>query len=202
MTQTAKNTFIGKKVWDGECVCWVHCSLCHPVSGTDRNVWTVVYGSSCWERRGDWLDAAWPGRASLIKGLKLISMWFHMVGCLLSSSLLSDFHSSSLNINWYANEATTLASIWSLARSLHPLIHLSSPSIFHCIVSSIIASSTCPHPFSSASLSFLRPSFSLPCTSVSIWMGSEQQRHKENEAGSSLYTRFPLYQPHYGTSGP
>ncbi len=90
------------------CVCVVSSLLlCHPALGRERKVRTAVYGSSCWGGRGGWLDADWPGRAALIKGLKLINLWFRMVGFLRSLSLSyffpsHTFQSFSLSSNWCA----------------------------------------------------------------------------------------------------
>lgn len=95
----SKNTLIGERRRDGkrERKCG---EFTAPVSFSPWQRWGSV-NCSVWQlplwRWGDWLDAAWPGSASLIKGLKLISLRFHMVGCLISLRPLL-FHSFSLSL--------------------------------------------------------------------------------------------------------
>lgn len=212
----SKNALIGERRRDGErerkCG-----EFTAPVSFSPWQRWGSV-NCSVWQlplwRRGDWLDAAWPGSASLIKGLKLISLRFHMVGCLwfLSNpSFLFLLHFtvslflSFFNISWCACKwggggvdhcpwvyipdslCLTITSFHllffspSVASNLFFLLHL-VPILSH--------------------LTFLRSALIQFAVHVCILMSSEQRRHRENEAGSSLYTRFPLYQPHYSSSGP
>lgn len=89
----SKNTLIGERRRDGkrERKCG---EFSAPVSFSPWQRWGSV-NCSVWQlplwRWGDWLDAAWPGSASLIKGLKLISLRFHMVGCLWFLSVPSCF---------------------------------------------------------------------------------------------------------------
>lgn len=88
----SRNKWIGKGEWDRDSVDMCVASsllIRHPVLGGERKVWIAVYGSSCWEGQGEWLDAALPGSALLIKSMKLINLWFHMVGSLRFLSLPS-----------------------------------------------------------------------------------------------------------------
>lgn len=169
------------------------------------------------ERDGvtDLMHAAWPGRAPLIKGLKLINLWFHMVGCFrFVSPLLFPSHMFSLSLSLSlistdvpANEATGFF-FWPFALISHPwFIHpdrnlLPPPlSVSLWIISSIIFLLPLvlilfhlPFPFF--------PSSNLPSTSVSISMGSEQQGSGKTRLGHHSTQAFPPYQPHYSSSGP
>lgn len=162
-------------MWDGVSVCVVSSLLlCHPVLGRQRNVWIAVYSSSRWEGQGDWLDAALPGSAPLIKALKLINLCFHMVGCLrflslpsISSSLTLLLHLHLFNMDWcgckwawcilgYSYDYRLFPALIYAASPRpastflfrHPLCHLiiySSFPLTPFLLSSLFSSSS-PHP--------------------------------------------------------
>lgn len=106
---------------------WVQCSCViqslAETGGVNSGAWQLLLRD--W-LQGGWLDAAQPGRASLIKRLKLISLCFHMVGCLwflsLASVSFSHFNSFFLDISWHAfkgSDKPFWPVIWGPVLSLH-----------------------------------------------------------------------------------
>lgn len=207
----SRNKWIGKGVWDRDTVdlCVVSSLLIrHPVLGVERKVWIAVYGSSCWEGQGEWLDAALPGSALLIKSMKLINLWFHMVGCLrflsLPSFSLSHSHSIFFSIPLPMEECVRKWGWCVLGYCEHWLwFYTSESSSFPSqsfslgIISLFIITI---FPISSIR-PFLNAPFIQPAKHVRI-NEFRAARQRENEARSSLCACFPPYQPHYGSNSP
>lgn len=170
------------------------------------------------ERDGvtDLMHAAWPGRAPLIKGLKLINLWFHMVGCFrFVSPLLFPSHMFSLSLSLSlistdvpANEAAGFFFFGHLlwfhipdsstltATSFH-LLSLSPSESSHLLFSYFLLSSSffiflslsSPHPTCQARLCPYR------------WVQSSKAVEKRGWV-ITLHRLSPPYQPHYSSSGP